>query len=730
MSTGALNSRAINTATLDDGETPIVPFTATNLCLGEFNALVVNGLPVNSCQFFSTLGVSNVLSLAQIIGPNIIGEVVRFSQDVGLHIAISGSVVLYTQEVQTSIAAYNAIKFAQVVDGPGSFLRTYGWDADIVINNTVIPHNRIVDKVIITKESNQNTLCKFKVKVVQPQAFLDYIDGGTVTINYLTPTGSNRIFTGIVDLPEIDLINKTIAVNCSDRREELIKNKILPLLPTIGRYSLEVQGLITSVGQEMEYRLQTVPMDVDFDSHNIPNLNSWYVKTIPDFTFGDGDVYYREPKITWQSRGGVVNNISVEVKYSYTRLYHYQRNFSWETPLDVLHLGFNSGVLQSDDTYSSGPYWRYDNGPVSHATVNMVQSAIDRAGWKQNDTLTYTDDYADFGLFGPSVVSIGGSSFNLLNDSIGNSSTLDTNGNEVTITYAIPPVGTDQIRILSADWSGSTRFAQTIEEVYTLNIKSTQSINQFGSLTAFNNYTTQNEFDSGTWENYNRFTAAPSNAVISNDSFWFNEDTDPGVLNNAILTAIDKAKTQILASHRDTKVTLQVPLMPTLELSHTLQISTTPLECKGKTTKLIHTIDFIDRKGQTTDIELSLFQSRGTAVTTATTVPSRPSDSVSIPSQAVVLGNHYGQDVDTTSGSSTWNGYIGNTTPQLTAEQLATIPLSDGSNWIKVPNKTTFREEFVVDTPPVPDNLRKLRTLNVSSIYEIAIPDDELDIIF
>jgi hypothetical protein len=732
MTFASLNSRTLNNDTINSASEVFPPVDISLICLGEFNAAPVNSYELDGCRFYNNITSQTILRLAQLVSEAVGDTVITFVQDVRLQVAISGTVIEYAQEVQSSVASYDAIKFTQLVTNAASFLSVYGWDAAISINNVEIPKDRLSGVVIINKESNQNTLCEFKVRVAEPLDFIEFIDGGAVVVNYFDNTGGHRLFTGTVDLPQVDLINKWITVKCSDRREELIKAKLSPLLPTIGRYSKAVQGEITSVGQEMEYRLQTVPSDVDFDSYNTPNINSWYAKPTADYVFSNSDVYYRDPSITWQSRGSIVNDITVTVKYQYQRLYHYQRNFSWTTPDDVLQYGFDGSYTDiNGDSVGSTAFYRFDGGPVSHATVGMVQAAIDQAGWKDGGSLTYTDDYLDFGYEGPTVISFGGTSFNLLNDDIGSIVAPSTTpGITQTLLYAIPPSTKEATRILSASWSASTRFAQTIEEQYTLTVKSTQSMNQYGDLTAFANYEVQEDYDVGEWENYKAITARPSGAVVSGDSYYLDKDLDPAMKNLAVLTGIDKAKTQIVASHRDTIVSLQVPIKPNLELRHTIEIDTTPITCKGKVTKITHMLNIPERKGHSTEIEVALFRSNGSGTTTASTVPAKPTDVVSIPSGNVVLGNHMGLDIDNTSGSSSWNGYVGNTTGQLTQDQLDVVPLSDFSNAIKFPVKTTFPEKFIVDTPAIPEALRKLRPLVASATYEVAIPDDDLDIIF
>ncbi len=697
MSIGALNSRTINKDTLDSGSifsNNIELIPVSEICLGEFNAEPINVIPVDGCVFFASLGVQTILTVTQLVGVVInAGTVIKVSQDVNLNdVTPEFTLISLREEVGIKVNAYEAIKITQVVDGPDTFLNVHGWDIDIVINGIPLDRSYIgANDVIITKASNQNSLCEFTVKVPSPTDFLDLINGSEIYINYTTEFAIYRLFTGVVDLPEINTIDRTIKIRCSNRREEQIKLQMLPLLPTLGRYSLDIQGAITSVKQEMDYRLQTIPADVDFDSYNIPNINSWYPKALPDFNLADADVFRREPKIVWQGRGGVINDVTLTVKYDYTRLYHHQRSFTWADSGDPsAALGF-----------------RFDSA-ASHVTVAMLQSAIDQAGWKERNSLTYVDHYTGGVCF---ALTLGGECLNLLNDEIGSfrSQNIAPPHQYITVLYAIPPKTVAETRIVSAAWTARTQFSQHIEETYTCNIKSTQSITQFGSLTAFANHKVNDVFDSHIWDSYSSETAIPGNAVVVGANYYVNQDQNAGDFNNAILTGIDRAKTTIVGSHRDTKISVQCPIIPNLELRHTVALNTNRITCKGKVTSVIHTINLMDRAGQTTEVEVTLFKAQGSAVETPTAVPARPADSVGWDTSVVAFGTRRDMDYRTTPGALTWNGYIGS--------------LNHGF-------QSALPTKFIVDVPAIPDNLVKLRALTQTATFETAITSDPLDIEF
>lgn len=682
MGLSALNSRTLDAGTLNGTTYSIPEADVSTLCFGELNGAPMNAWELNGCIFFATIPAQTVVSIEQLIGTLISEVVAEFVQLVNLRVEVGDLVVSFVQNVQNTIASNIPIGITQMVTNAASNYSVRGWDLFVSINGTEVPHTKLGGDITITKESNQNTLCEFKIRGVDPLTYVQFIDGGDVLINYFDSGGGHRLFTGVVDTPEIDLINKWITVKCSDRREELIKEKMLPLLPTIGRYAESVQGEITSVANEMGYRLETVPADVDFDAYNNPNINSWYAKATADYIFDNSDVYYREPKVTWQIRSNIINDIDIEIKYRYPRLYHYQRPFTWTSSADA-------PFLVSGD---------HEEG-FSFPTVGMLKEAISGAGWRANNTLEYEESLSNYWvtytMVQPNTMRpyIGGLAFDAV---------------RAPMIHHLEDE--NQFEVVSATWQGSTRFAQTIEESYTLNVTAPQSINQFGDLTGFNNYELQADYDTNTWENYKLFTEMPEDAIVSNSSYYVDKDINANEKVNAILTAIDKAKVQILNSHRSTKVSFEVPLQPRLELKHTVELDTTPVACKSKVTKIIHRLDLAEKNGLSSYVELSVFRSEGSGSTTDSRAPSKPSDVVYIPSASITLGNHLGFDFDNlpVTMTDTWNGFVGNT----------------------IDPPTRFTERFIVDSPDAPPNLRELRQLAASGSYNIEIPNDDLDINF
>ncbi len=294
MTLFSLNQQTLDVDTLNSGSHEL---TDIDNCKGEFNANVFNAQDLNDCvEFFQPLLIPSeyIVTFSQTVGILADGECIRFSQNVQLLADINGTIVTFSQDVRVVLSESPVITFSQSVENSSvaSFFDIYGWDIIVLINNRLLPSTAIWGDLSISKTSNTDSLCKLKVHVNDPYSFLYDNDGGDIVIKYrsststnfnpllssLDPLGWHTVFTGKLDIPELNLIEKYVVLNCSNRRLATILDELPTILPTIGRYSPDIQGTITNIETELNYRLSTVPMDVDLDSYNNLLLNSWYIK--------------------------------------------------------------------------------------------------------------------------------------------------------------------------------------------------------------------------------------------------------------------------------------------------------------------------------------------------------------------------------------------------------------------------------------------------------------------
>ena len=234
-----------------------------------------------------------------------------------------------------------------------------------------------------------------------------------------------------------------------------------------------------------------------------------------------------------------------------------------------------------------------------------------------------------------------------------------------------------------------------------------QSQTQYGTVAQDITYAAQSEFDVSEWENYGTYT--PHSSLSG--TYFFDKDTNRTDFKNASNVALLIAKNKILESHRDTRVSFSVPMLPEIALHETVELSTDVISCKGKVFSITHVFDMSTTEAYT-EATLVLSKSEGSQSESGLVVNTIAADTAYLPTGTITLGNHFGEDPSTSPGSENWNGMIGN----------AFVPGQLG--------KTKFTEQFIVDTPAVPEDVRNEKVRTTSQSFDIALLDDDLTITF
>jgi hypothetical protein len=530
------------------------------------------------------------------------------------------------------------------------------------------------------------------VTIIPPRGVQDVESyaGKTVTVDLETPEGIIRVYTGLVDIPDVDIIGRKITLHCTDRRSELINAQLGSVVSSIGSYSTVIFGTPKDTFEELNNRLTTVPKTVDFDAYGNYYVVDLRAKTVADFTLLDNKVYYRDPRVEYTSRGRITNKITIAFQYRFSRLWHIERFWSWTSPI-------NQNIclaLQQGYTF---------------AQKSMVKAAVEGVSWPLRGDIAFV-------AIQPSGWYCGGIGFTTYSFNAGGGLTvaqvdangdpvLDSSGNPVmTTTGSFTDVGS--LLCNGASWRGTKRWAQTITEGYTLVVQAPQSQTQYGTVESFNSYSNEDDTDSSSWENDYKAYNNPYNKIET--TYYVDNDLRRNVANSAIGTALSIAKTTILNSHRDTRVTIFRSLWPQIDLKHTVEINTGVLRAKGKVYSITHSLNVGTGEAVTT-VVLALSRSQGSQADSSLSIPGKPTDVTMPDTSSIVLGNHYGQD-PSTEAAKLWNGRIGNA-------------LNGGS-------QTNYPEQFIVDTPTIADQFRNERSLSGSGTYSVSIPSDLLEVVF
>lgn len=664
---------------------------------GSINSNAINVTSVNSDSLVIIgTGVGELISFEQIVAVIESGELISFEQEILLRLSstVSESMISIEQVCQALYSDSELINIEQKVKDSAvlSHVSRTGWDLTLVIGGYEVPNEQIHGSISISRTESDAAL--MNITLIPPSGIqnLELYHGKAVTLDVETSTGIQRLYTGTIDIPHVDIIQEKVTLKCSDRRTEQLNGQLPGIVNTIGVYSPHIFNEASDTAELVQQRLTTTPTAVDFDAYGNYTITSWFAKSTADFTLTDSDVYRNKPKVEFASRGRVTNKVNINLQYRYERFHHGTRTFVWESPIKddickLLQFGYTM-------TFKS-----------------MVQSAADSAGWPIKNDINF-DPLPAAGWYSCGGNNIAWSTIQLQGV---NEAVVDTNGDAVTdingnaLFETRITGGTDYggLYCVGANWQATNQWSQNITENYSLSLSSSQSIAQFGTITQDFSYAIDEEADVSGWENYTSFRTTQAGNNYADD-----QDIKRNEFNVATDAALRQGKTTILGSHRDTRVIVDTKIWPEIDLKHTVLVDTDELEAKGKVFNITHRLNIGTGEAVTTTT-LVLFRAQGSSSDSALSLPVQVTDNVTYNGGQINLGNHFGED-PTTPQAALWNGMIGNRWK------------TENNNLFN----TTFTPQFIVDVPAIPSSLRTSKSLNGSNTYNVAIPNDTLIITF
>ena len=671
--------------------------------MGIINTNLVNADIINGPEIVNiSIGSGNIISLIQNVGIPGLGNVIPIAQDVQVRETGSGNVIIVSQSV-TALGSGNIIQLSQNVQSPEQAkLDQFGWTvSSLIIDGVAIDNERITDTIEWNATEDGSPQLNITIKLIAGVIDLTEFQGKDISLNVITTDyGEHRLFTGKIDIPEINMIWDIVTLRCSTNRNDLINQQDQSFVDSIGLYSSNIFSDAPNKSDQVLQRLETVPQSVEVTNYGNVVLVNWEAKSTADYTFEAEDILRDTPKPNFRvgSSARIINKVNIDFDYRYDNNYQMQRTFQWTwepSVCEFLVMGYDMCKRE------------------------MIQSAAESAGWPIKGAINFGDIYPS-GVYrcGASLTPVIWSTTSAVQstttgsvDSEG-SPVLDSNGNQINISIAQKVVDYADIYAGSASWIGTTRWAQTVNEKYSLTVQSPESITQYGTKSKQETHGIQSTFDSSTWEDYTAYSD-PGFDISS----FISRDDNIADFNNAVTVALNRARTTILKSHRDSRVEFELcHFFPAVQVFHTVATNASlddddavGLVSQGKVFSISHKLNV--KTGQSnTSIKTTISSIATEGSDSVLSIPTRPSYAPTIPGGSVFLRNHFGEDPSTDAAQS-WNGFIGNKFLGVFGDNIGE-------------SKTEFPISFVVDTPPVEASLRNL--VNVTSVqsYNVAVPKD------
>lgn len=574
---------------------------------------------------------------------------------------------------------------------------------------------RLTGTIEVEAEESAARVASFSIAPVAGAVPVTAWVGKTVEIDFAQQAADGsavnavRLFTGVVDVPDYDLASGVTRFTCTDLLQESLDRATREQIDALvgGRWSAAVSGEVATNWDYAQARLASLPSALELDAWRSPRVTPWAAKAAPDVTLSEGDLIDGSAAIRFANRSALRNRRTVSFTYRYPLL---QKR------------GIGRGYKY--------PFWLGEivsNG-YDIPTREMVRQALDGTGWDVAGEINY-DPVPGV----PSGVAYGDAAV--------------FTGKVVVPLFGIP-VTTDDGK--TAFWSvaqdvaeqlcfGYTarlvkRWAQSIDETYTITVSAPASIAQLGTVSDDASAALDNAFDTSAWE------AGPAGTSGGNMLDWglgaadpLPEVVDPGVghvateyagnpaadraaANAAIETMIAQARTAIIGAHRQHAVEAELAIAPTLDLVHTVRIATPRLTAKGKLRVVRHRMD-IESGTAVSGIVVALSRTEAVGV--------QPDDPIVVPSPPPAETPAFA--VGAGAVVSTWIGRSIDTPinlPSNAAGFFTNLANLNSPNYD--PTAATYPVQLIVEAPEIEAESRDNKTIEIAASHAVAIPEDEL----
>ncbi len=385
-----------------------------------------------------------------------------------------------------------------------------------------------------------------------------------VVIDYLQEDVSIRLFTGIVDLPELSLDDNSVVLSCTDNRQGRFEEKSRKAVEWIfsgtgAMWSPALFGEYESSDQFAEDLLSTIPASADLDRNGQLVFASWYSED-HDFLFQDQEVFPESVSVEWGSRRDIITRVNIEAEYTYQYFRERRHRYSWTYP-------------RSFEDYLE----------VNTSLPNTAM--IERAGSADGWTILGKPMYQRLPESGEYDLPSGGTTNWVISD-------------EIRQSVAI-----------GADFVIGKRWIQDVREAYQITVESSPNITRFGLLSEDLRVTLDTSQDDYGFED---FEIEPEGApvTIGSDTAWPTFEGES--VEVAIEAAVARANVIIQESMRQNTVGFTTLIQPELERYHFIRLESARVTAQGKVARVRHAID-LSAGSAITEVELAVFRGEAAA---------------------------------------------------------------------------------------------------------------------
>ena len=465
------------------------------------------------------------------------------------------------------------------------------WSPVVEINGVNVTSN-IVGAVEVEGSEGDARIAVFSLSVAAGTTIKmpDYV-GKSVIIDIADALGANRmrVFTGRLDLPDLDLESRTIRCTCTDDLQNIVAATTTAFIDSLvgGRWSPVVFDKGAGTWRYAQDQLSTVPAALDLSAFSQLRVTDWQAKSVPDLDFDTDDILDGSLSVDFAERSALVNQVDIDFGYRFPRMKSegYYINFSYMTN------GFSAWVNDG-------------NGFLFRTTV---VDAIENAGGTIV-SITYV--------------------------------ALPTTAQIVGGGFWIPNPATDPLMCLGFEALVSFEYTQDVDETHAIRVYNDSSIGSVGLITErMSGSLTGVALDNSAAETsillykkeISKIPPLVSPTVVSGATnaaaITLTAETSRTAAAEAMETLIDVAKVKISGSHRSSRVSAAVPLNPLVDVDKTIRVIAQGVTAKGKCIHFRHRME-ADTGKATSDFTLALCSLSGLGISDAGDTTAAPAGTV------------------------------------------------------------------------------------------------------
>lgn len=489
-------------------------------------------------------------------------------------------------------------------------------------------------------------------------------------------------YAGKVSSIAYDARDRVWIVQCSDQLQEQFESlaneiAVVALLPSGAIWHKDLHGEFSDGWETAQDAMSTIPYSIYMEGgtlHSVAWAGTGYTSTIEHSLGGiyDGSVTLQEA-----TSRELISSLTATVEIRYSRLHHWTLSVAWVPDGDWDFC-----------EWMAHPWGLPTREMVAETAIGNSWSLMESVGWSApSDGLGIsTDGLPKSGVYCGQIWSLLGSAsdggfvwYNKLYDTPAN-------------------------MVYQGSWSMGRRWAQTIEETYTLTVQG--SSGTIGAVLADERASHESPSDDAGWD-ASQASRAPSGSAwtISQGHYW----SDQLVTANRTLVIqgmLGMLATRIRASQRRT--TLSVAVEPGSEpgLGSRCRIIAEDIDRTGQIIGLHSTWDISSHNAQClVTLSVTSGSTGGDGLTAPTPPVVTPTAGGYTLDPVLHLGTYIGRKTGAVDQDEDWIGWITNVLEGVDIDANLQGPVYD--------------EGFVLTTPDVPDAARDTQTGTVTATYTI-----------